>query len=131
MIVRSPLSPDSVAATLRDTVAKLDPSIPSHDADAPEARCDPHRHAAFRCPAAGRLRWSGAALGGIGIYGVIAFLVGQRTREVGVRMALGATPADVTRLFLRHAAGWTLAGIAVGLAGSLAVTRLLSACCFR
>jgi ABC-type antimicrobial peptide transport system permease subunit len=73
----------------------------------------------------------GLVLAAIGIYGVIAYLVGQRTREVGVRMALGATPAAVTRMFLRHATGWTLAGVAAGLAGSLAVTRLLASMLFQ
>jgi ABC-type antimicrobial peptide transport system permease subunit len=62
---------------------------------------------------------------------VIAFLVSQRTREVGVRMALGATPSAVTRMFLRHAAGWTLAGVAAGLAGSLAVARLVGSMLFQ
>jgi len=62
---------------------------------------------------------TGLLLAAIGTYGVIAFLVSQRTREVGVRMALGATPAAVIRLFLRHAARWTAAGLCIGLAGSI------------
>jgi ABC-type antimicrobial peptide transport system permease subunit len=73
----------------------------------------------------------GLLLAAIGIYGVIAFLAGQRAREVGVRMALGATPTAVTRMFLGHAASWTLAGVAAGLAGSLAVTRLLASMLFE
>jgi len=62
----------------------------------------------------------------IGIYGVISYLAAQRTHEIGVRMALGAQPSDVMRLILAQAAKMALIGIAVGLAGSLALTRLIS-----
>jgi putative ABC transport system permease protein len=65
-------------------------------------------------------------LSSIGIYGVISYLAGQRTHEIGVRMALGAQPSDVMRLILVEAAKMALIGVAVGLAGSLALTRLIS-----
>jgi ABC-type antimicrobial peptide transport system permease subunit len=74
---------------------------------------------------------AGLLLAAIGIYGVVAFLVSQRTREVGLRMALGATPPAITRLFLLHAARWTAAGLCLGLAGSLAATRLLRGLLFE
>ena len=91
----------------------------------------PRSHRGLTHSCSGGFAGIGLLLAAIGIYGVIAFLVGQRTREVGVRMALGATPAAVTRMFLLHAAGWTLAGILAGLAGSLAVTRLLATMLFN
>lgn len=65
-------------------------------------------------------------LAAIGLYGVIAFAVGQRTREFGIRFALGATKADVLRLVLRRAIILTGIGIAVGVAGSLGLTQLLT-----
>jgi putative ABC transport system permease protein len=64
-------------------------------------------------------------LGIVGIYGVISFFVSQRTREIGVRVALGAQPADVLKLVLREGLSITLMGVAVGLAAALALTRFL------
>jgi predicted permease len=69
-------------------------------------------------------------LGLAGIYGVIAYIAAQRTREIGIRIALGAQARDVRLLFLRHGLVLTGAGIAIGLLASLAVTRVLSAFLF-
>jgi putative ABC transport system permease protein len=70
------------------------------------------------------------ALAAIGIYGVVAYSVAQRTREFGVRMALGAGQSDVWRMVLRQAARLALAGIVLGLAGALSLTRLFGALLF-
>jgi predicted permease len=63
----------------------------------------------------------------VGIYGVISYLVGQRTREIGVRIALGAQRADVMRLVLRQGVRMALAGAAIGTAAALALTRFMAA----
>ena len=65
------------------------------------------------------------ALAIVGLYGVIALIVGQRRREIGVRLALGARPADVVRMVLGEASRLSLAGVALGIVGALALTRVL------
>ncbi len=70
-------------------------------------------------------------LGVIGIYGVISYSVSQRTREIGIRMALGSPRKDVTRLFVGHALRLTAIGIVCGLAAAAACTRLMSSLLFE
>jgi ABC-type antimicrobial peptide transport system permease subunit len=65
-------------------------------------------------------------LGAIGIYGVMSYVVGQRTQEMGVRLALGAPPSGVIALVVRRAAWLALAGALVGMGGALVATRSLS-----
>ena len=69
-------------------------------------------------------------LGVVGIYGVIAYVAAQRTREIGIRMALGAQIGDVRRMFLRHGLWLTATGIALGIGVALALTRVMSALLF-
>jgi ABC-type antimicrobial peptide transport system permease subunit len=66
----------------------------------------------------------------IGIYGVMAYLVSQRTQEIGIRMALGARRADVVALLLWRGATLSLIGVAIGIASSLVLTRLMSTLLF-
>ena len=114
------------AIVLRDTIAALDASLPVAIAtlgeSAPRLAARPRSNAAlFGLFAA--IRLESAAFG---LYGVLAFLVAQRTREIGVRMALRATPGTVPRLVLGNAARWLAIGAAGGAVLSLAVSRSLS-----
>ena len=70
-------------------------------------------------------------LGAVGLYGVIAYSVSQRKREIGVRMALGARQQEITGMFVRHAVLLAGTGVACGLAAAMALMRLMSSLLFR
>ena len=69
-------------------------------------------------------------LGLVGIYGVISYSVSQRTREIGIRIALGAQQGKVRRMFVRHGLVLTCVGVALGLGAAVGVTRLMSTLLF-
>jgi ABC-type antimicrobial peptide transport system permease subunit len=69
-------------------------------------------------------------LGMVGVYGVLSYLVAQRAREMGVRLALGARPADVRRMVVGHGAVLGAAGVAIGLGAAVGLTHLMSALLF-
>jgi putative ABC transport system permease protein len=70
-------------------------------------------------------------LAAVGVYGVMAYLVAQRTREIGIRMALGARRADVMRMIVVHGARMAIAGVAVGVAGAFALTRVMASLLYQ
>jgi putative ABC transport system permease protein len=70
-------------------------------------------------------------LGAVGIYGTLSYMVSQRTKEIGIRMALGAGSAQVRRMIVRHGSRMVLIGVATGLVAALALTRLLGSMLFR
>jgi ABC-type antimicrobial peptide transport system permease subunit len=70
-------------------------------------------------------------LSAVGIYGVMAYAVGQRTHEIGIRLALGALPADVLRMILLQGAWLAALGVVLGLGAGIALTRLLSSMLFE
>jgi ABC-type antimicrobial peptide transport system permease subunit len=118
-------------STLRHDVAGLDPLLPLANVKSLAALID---------ASLGERRFSmvvlltfaaiAVALSVIGVYGVLAYLVGQRRREIGLRLAVGASPADVVWLFVREGAALTLVGVGAGLAGALAAGRWISALLF-
>jgi ABC-type lipoprotein release transport system permease subunit len=73
----------------------------------------------------------GLALAAIGLYGVLSFLVAQRTREIGVRMAMGATPANIAGMVERQAGLWVLSGLAAGLTAAIALAGVARSALFE
>jgi putative ABC transport system permease protein len=84
----------------------------------------------FNAILVGAFAGSALFLAAIGVYGVLAYSVARRTHEIGIRMALGATPQDVLRLIVSQGISMTLAGIGLGLAGAWGLTRFLSSLLF-
>jgi putative ABC transport system permease protein len=70
-------------------------------------------------------------LGAIGLYGVMSYVVTLRMREIGIRMALGARPAEIRRMVSRQGLGVAMIGIAAGLGGAMALTRFLATVLFE
>ena len=73
----------------------------------------------------------GIMISGAGIYGVMAYIVEQRTQEIGVRMALGAEPGGILRMVLGRATAFTMAGLVLGLGGALALSRFVTSFLFQ
>jgi len=126
LVTRSSLSPLIIASTLRQTVQRLDPDIPVDDIHTMQARIDASL-IQRRSPAllAGIFASVALLLTAIGTYGVVAYAVTQRSREIGVRLALGALPQQVLAQFLGVGAKLLLAGLALGVLGAWAVGRVM------
>jgi predicted permease len=131
IIIRSSLAPGTVANWIRGQVSTLDPTLPI-DIETMNARVGKlAARPRFNASVLTIFAVIGVLLAAIGLYGVVSFLVAQRTQEIGIRMALGATPRDITRLVLARASRWTAAGILLGLIGSLAAGRVMAAVLYQ
>jgi ABC-type antimicrobial peptide transport system permease subunit len=111
-------------------LAALDPSLPVKIGSMRQRVSSVVERPRFNALLLGLFAGMGVLLAAIGLYGVMAFLVGQRTQEIGVRMALGATPVAISKMVLSRAAAWTLAGVALGLAGSFFAVRAIQSMLF-
>jgi putative ABC transport system permease protein len=126
MIVRSSLPPQTLTPWIRTQVAAIDPTVPVDIASMRQRVSKLADGPRFRTLLAGFFAASGLALAVIGLYGVISFLVAQRTQEIGVRMALGASRGGILRLVLGRSLrliGW---GAGIGLLAALMVSRVLA-----
>jgi len=130
-ILRGAVDPAAMARWVRTEVAALDPTLPVNIETLDQRVGKLAERPRFNALLLGLFAGMGLLLAAIGLYGVMSFLVAQRTQEIGVRMALGATPATIARLVLGHAARWTVAGAAAGAIGSLFAVRLLRAMLFH
>ena len=130
-VVRTAIDPRFATSEVRQAFAALDSTLPV-ELSTMRARVDgttdrPRFYATLLAVFAG----VGVVLAAIGLFGVMSFLVAQRRREIGVRMALGATPREVVGHVLEFAARWTGSGLAAGTVGALAATRWLRTLLFQ
>jgi putative ABC transport system permease protein len=125
--VRTTQEPESLASALRREVAQLDPNLPVFSLRTLQEQIDESifsdRLMAVLSAVFGVLA---ALLATVGIYGVMAWTVTQRSREIGIRMALGARPGDVLKMIVRQGMTLTVFGVAIGLLAAYGLTRLMS-----
>src|SRR5262249_450002 len=124
VVVRSNADPEALTPAVVQAVHRVDPSLPIYHARTLQAvvarSIAQHR---FTTPLLPLFACSALALGVIGVYGMMACIVAQASRDLGVRMALGASPRMIRWWVLRRAAGVTVVGVAAGLAGAIGVSR--------
>jgi predicted permease len=131
VVIRTPLAPAALANTIQRTVASLDPTLPVVGLRAMDEVFD---EAIGRPRLLAQLLTIFAALAlllsTIGTYGVLSYMVTERRREIGIRVALGATRQSVMRMVLGQGLGLTFAGVAIGLVLAIAAGRLLASLLF-
>jgi putative ABC transport system permease protein len=127
LALRSAQDPETLVPALRSTLASIDRELPLFDVRTMEQRLDrslvQRRMSMVIALAFGLIA---LFLAGIGVYGLLACQVTERRREIGIRMALGSSAADVFRLVVRDGARITVLGILVGLAGTIGMARLMA-----
>lgn len=125
MEIRTAIPATQLAAAIRREIQAIDPSMPLTDIRTMRARLDDslsqERLLASLASGLGALA---LLLAAVGIYGVLSFAVSRRTREIGVRIALGARPGEVAGLIVRESATVTAAGLVTGMVGAFALARL-------
>ena len=132
ILVRTNVGAAAMAPAVREALRALDPDLPllqPQDLTTRIAQTVANRKLALRLLEAFAIL--ALVLATLGVYSVMAHLVAFRTSEIGLRMALGASPGVVMRMVLGHGRKLTLAGIAIGIAGALAVSRLMQQALFE
>jgi predicted permease len=131
LIIQSAINPEAVALWIRSETAAIDPTVPVTIEGMTTRVGKLVERPRFIAVLLSLFAGMGVLLAGIGIYGVVGFLVAQQTREIGIRIALGATPRSVLRLVLSNMARLTVAGAALGILGAWLCSRLLESLLFE
>jgi putative ABC transport system permease protein len=131
LVLRAQGDPEALASALRRAVQSIDPDQPIYNVRSMDSllatTLAPRRLSLLLLAT---FAVTALLLAGVGIYGVLAYSVTQRTHEIGIRMALGARRADVLVMVLRQGLRLVLAGAALGVAAAFGLTRLMSSLLF-
>jgi predicted permease len=126
VLVRTRPDPLSMAPAVQNAIASVDPRLPLGSVQTLNQQLAQSVSAQrFSMTLLGLFAGLALTLAGIGVYGVTAYMAAQRRHEVGVRVAMGARPADIMRLVLAEALHLAAAGVVVGVAGALVLTRVM------
>jgi putative ABC transport system permease protein len=127
LVIRTAGDPAAAASIVRDTVSTIDPQLAIYDMRTMEQIVsDSVSRPRFSALLLGIFAATALLLAAVGVYGVISQLVGQRTQEFGLRMALGASPMDVGRLVLSFGVRLAAIGVILGIPAAFAFSRVLS-----
>lgn len=131
MVARTSVDPRLAETSLREILKSLDATLPVEMQTMRQRLQEIDQRPRFYAILLSVFAAMGVLIAAVGLFGVLSFLVALRTREIGVRVALGATPGRIVLMTLLSAARWTLAGIVLGAAGSFAAARLLRSLLFQ
>jgi ABC-type antimicrobial peptide transport system permease subunit len=131
VVARAQVEPGSLVPVMRETVRSLDSQLPLKFRTLDQVFSSSLDQRRFSLVIFGVFGVAALLLAAMGIYGVTAYVVTQRTREIGIRMALGAQLGDVLKMVLRYAMTLVVIGTIVGLAGAYALTRVMSNLLFQ
>jgi predicted permease len=131
MVTRSGRDASAVLGDLRSALQRLDPALPVSDAQTvADVVSDSVKPQRFGMTVVGLFAIVALGLAAIGIYGVLANAVSQRTHEIGIRMALGAETGDVLRIVLRQGLQLAALGVSIGVGAAFGLTRVMSSLLF-
>jgi ABC-type antimicrobial peptide transport system permease subunit len=129
-VIRTALEPAALSEAVRRIANERSADVPVKFTTMEASLAENVAAPRFRTLLLGIFAGMAVCLAMAGVYGVMSYVVGQRSNELGLRMALGASPSDVLRLVLRQALTLAGAGILIGLAGAVVVTQLLASMLF-
>ena len=131
IVMRNNSDPTALFGATREILRKIDPAVPPRITTFDEVIADSVNRRRFNLLMVGAFALTALLLAIAGVFGVLAYSVAQRTREIGVRIALGATPIDILKMVLMQGMLTMVIGVVIGLAGSFMLTRTMRSLLFE